>query len=239
MKAHTKQTHAPNCAIISQCTDSAPTPFILGIDEVGRGSLFAHLSVAGVVLSSGVTDSLDSPDCTPLQALKDSKQLSAKKRETLYNTIKELSCAYAIVDVPHTTIDDINIYQATLLGMRLAIEHLLRHYSPDVQNTKICIDGNALPTLSQEFAHYQPCLTAIVKGDTTHRSIACASVLAKVHRDRQMLDYDKRYRDYGLASNKGYASAKHRQAIHELGALPEHRRSFEPIKSLIKSDDVS
>lgn len=235
MKPHT--THPTNtCTAITHVTDTTPSPFIVGIDEVGRGLLFAHLSVAGVVLPSDLTGNFDGLDLSqsPLSTLNDSKQLSPKKRENLFTPIKQLACAYAIIDVPHDVIDEIDVYQATLLGMRLASEMLLAHYTPDPQNTKVLIDGNALPTLSADFAHYQSCLVPIIKGDATHSTIACASILAKVHRDRQMTDYDKKYPDYGLASNKGYASAKHRSAISELGVLPEHRRSFEPIKSLLQ-----
>lgn len=210
------------------------TDIVIGIDEVGRGCLFGHMTVAAAILPSKWTGKLDELDLsdTPLSLLNDSKKLTEKRREKLFTPITTLSLAHSIVDVPIEVIDGINIHQATLLGMRLAATSLLAHL-PNPTDVCILIDGNIKPNFDD--VHINQCTHTLIKGDATHSSIACASVIAKVHRDRQMLEYADVYADYGIAKNKGYPSPQHLKAIQLFGVLPEHRKSFKPICHMVQN----
>ncbi|WP_233424912.1 ribonuclease HII [Moraxella canis] len=219
---HTK----PNATLLSQ------TP-IIGIDEVGRGALFGNMTVGAVILPDDLSGRFDEIDLahTDISLLNDSKKLSEKRREQLFGIISDLALDYVIVDVPRAIIDEINIYQATMLGMRLAIETLIMKHGLSEKNTTILVDGNQPPSMVGGLGeHFK--IHAMIKGDATHSSIACASILAKVHRDRLMVEYAKSYPDYLLDKHKGYLTAKHKAAILEYGILPEHRRSFSPIREL-------
>ncbi|OOR87384.1 ribonuclease HII [Moraxella bovis] len=208
----------------------------MGIDEVGRGSLFGQMTVGAVILDNDLTGEFGQIDLTntPLALINDSKKLSEKKRNLVFDPIKQACQSYVIIDIPAYVIDTIDIYQATLLGMRLAIENLiaLNNISKN-DNLIIVIDGNAAPTLSDDFSDFQPCIHTLIKGDSLHTSIACASILAKVHRDTVISDYAKIYPDYGLDKHKGYASKAHTTAIYEHGILPEHRKSFNPMRTIL------
>lgn len=175
-----------------------------GVDEVGRGPLAGPVVVACVIMPLAEREII--------QGVNDSKKLSEKKRETLYDAIMEKALAVSVASADQKTIDEINILEATKRCMRQAIDTIA--VSPDV----VLIDAVKLecryPTL------------AIVKGDALSYSIACASIVAKVTRDRQMRAYDAQYPQYGFASNKGYGSASHIAAIREYGPCPLHRRSF-------------
>jgi len=192
---------------------------ICGIDEAGRGPLAGPVVAAACSLpSSFFSDISNMPP--PLLALNDSKKLSAKKREELFEILlihRDIETHIEVISAQ--TIDEINILQATLLGMQKACLGI-----------KGCsyalIDGNQAPDLPI------PSKT-IIKGDSHSFSVAAASILAKVHRDRLMLELDKVYPEYGFCKHKGYGTRAHIEAIKRHNPCPEHRRSFEPVKSMI------
>lgn len=188
---------------------------IAGADEAGRGPLAGPVSVAAVIL----------PEKFFLPGLNDSKKLSPKKRELLYGEIMEQAICVRQVFVEAEVIDRINILQATIQGMREAIAAL------QPQPEHILIDALQLKGLpiSQE---------AIIKGDAKSASIAAASVIAKVARDRLMDEYDKIYPQYGFAKHKGYGTAEHVAAIKKYGPCPIHRLTFEPIKGMVAEGHV-
>jgi ribonuclease HII len=179
---------------------------IAGLDEVGRGPLFGPVVAAAVILAPRAH----------LDGLTDSKKLSEKKRNELEPLIRSNAVAWAIAVVDAETIDRINIRQASLLAMRRAVEQLA--LSPDY----LLIDG--LDTI-----HWDCPQQAVVQGDATSLSIAAASVLAKVHRDRLLVEFDAQFPGYGLANHKGYGVPEHLAALNRLGPTPFHRRSFSPI----------
>jgi ribonuclease HII len=183
---------------------------VAGIDEAGRGPLAGPVVVAAVILDQ---DKL-------ISDLNDSKQLSRKKRERIYLDIISTSLAWQTVVIPPKIIDEINILQASLLGMKLASELLSIH--PDL----CLIDGNKIPE-EMKFTSL-----AMIKGDSRFASIAAASVVAKVTRDRIMENLHRVYPKFGFDSNKGYPTKQHLQAIKKYGVLPCHRKSFKPIQQL-------
>lgn len=179
---------------------------IAGLDEVGRGPLFGPVVAAAVILRKGWR----------LNGLTDSKMLSEKKRAEFDCEIRANAVAWAIASVDVETIDRINIRRASLLAMRLAVEQLA--HLPDF----LLIDGR--DTIDW------PCpQQAVIHGDAISLSIAAASVLAKVHRDRLLVDLDRQYPGYGLASHKGYGCPEHLAALARLGPTPLHRKSFNPV----------
>jgi ribonuclease HII len=183
---------------------------IAGVDEVGRGPIAGSVVAAAVIFKAG----------TEIPGLTDSKKLSAKKREYLFDIIIEHSISWAIGECSVAEIDEINILQASLLAMKRAIGKL----SP-IPN-KVLVDGNRCPNISMS-------CDAIVKGDLTVPVISAASILAKVTRDRQMLEIEEKYPGYGFASHKGYPTKKHIEALNQLGVLPIHRRTFSPVSKLL------
>lgn len=182
--------------------------YICGIDEVGRGPLAGPVVAGAVILPK---------DCDILY-LNDSKKLSEKKRETLYDEIMEKAVATGIGIVGPNVIDEINILQATYEAMRIAISNL--KVRPDL----LLNDAVTIPEVDIR-------QVPIIKGDAKSASIAAASIIAKVTRDRLMVQYDEVLPGYGFASNKGYGSAAHIQALKDMGATPIHRQSF--IKNFI------
>lgn len=176
---------------------------ICGIDEAGRGPLAGPVCAAAVIL-----DENNVP-----QGLNDSKKLSEKKREALYDEIIKSAVSYGIAMADPREIDELNILQATFLAMRRAVDNL------DVKPDIALIDGNAKPGLSIE-------QETIVKGDALSPSIAAASILAKVTRDRYMLELDKKYPQYCFAKHKGYPTVLHYQMIKEHGISEVHRLTF-------------
>ena len=176
---------------------------ICGVDEAGRGPLAGPVCCAAVILDSK----------TRIEKLNDSKKLSEKVREQLYEIIVSQCIAYSVIMVDSKEIDSINILQATLKGMSEAIEQL--DQKPDLA----LIDGNKIPDTKIR------CIN-IIGGDAKSASIAAASVLAKVTRDRYMIKMDALYPGYGFARHKGYGTAAHYQAIKNLGKTPIHRYSF-------------
>lgn len=176
---------------------------ICGIDEAGRGPWVGDVYAAAVVFETGVF----------IDGLDDSKKLSEKKRELLYDEIIEKAAAYSIATATVEEIEELNIFQATFLAMKRAYEGL------SVKPALALVDGNGTPPI--------PCdVQTVVKGDSVSASIAAASILAKVARDRYMKELDERYPQYKLASNKGYGTAVHIKALQEHGVSPVHRRSF-------------
>ncbi len=177
---------------------------ICGVDEAGRGPLAGPVCAAAVIL----------PPDLEIPGLNDSKKLSEKKRDELYDIIIEQAVAYGIAMASEQKIDEINILQATFLAMKRAVESLPQ--KPDF----VLVDGNREPDLGD-----LP-LKTIVKGDSRSANIAAASILAKVTRDRYMMELDKEYPQYGFAVHKGYGTRKHYDALEEFGACPAHRRTF-------------
>ena len=176
---------------------------VCGCDEAGRGPLCGPVVAAAVILPRGVI----------IEGLNDSKKLTEKKREKLYDIIINTAVAYAIAEATPEEIDQINILNASMLAMRRAVEKL------QVKADFALIDGNC----SRNF----PIPTeTIVKGDSKSYSIAAASILAKVTRDRGCIELDKQYPEYGIAGHKGYPTKAHMDAVRQYGPAPIHRKSF-------------
>ncbi len=184
---------------------------IAGVDEVGRGPLAGPVVAACVVL----------PVDYHLVALKDSKQLSAKKREQLASIIKENALAYGIVAISEKEIDQLNIYQASKKAMEKAVMNVAKKINIE----HVLVDAMSLDI---NFA-----TTAIVKGDQKSISIAAASVIAKVYRDQLMVALDQKFPQYEFKKHKGYATRRHLELIKEHGVIVHHRRSFKPVKEVL------
>ena len=185
-------------------------PGVAGVDEAGRGPLAGPVVAAAVLLDPQ----------RPIAGLNDSKKLSERRREQLAGDIREAAIAWQVVFIEAAEIDRINILQATLKAMRLAVEQL------QPAPTEVLIDGNRCPALAIP-------ARAIIGGDGCVASIGAASILAKTERDRYMCELDTRYPGYGFARHKGYGTAAHLQALGQLGACAEHRRSFAPVAKLV------
>ncbi|MFC7300754.1 ribonuclease HII [Cognatiluteimonas weifangensis] len=200
----------------------AVRPLIAGVDEAGRGPLAGPVVVAAVAFA---------PGRTPVNGLDDSKQLSAERREALYPRIVARALAWRIVFVEVEEIDRVNIFQATLLGMRRALDGLLSALeAPGPLLARI--DGNVVPP-------GLPCAAeAIVGGDASDRAIMAASILAKVARDRHMRALHTRWPDYGFDEHKGYATPAHLDALARFGPCPAHRRSFAPVRACLQGPDL-
>ncbi|MCL2799099.1 MAG: ribonuclease HII [Endomicrobia bacterium] len=189
--------------------------FVAGIDEAGRGPLAGPVIAAAVILPQGI----DIPH------LNDSKQLTEKKRETLFDIIREKALAYAVSSIDNNAIDRINILQATFIVMKNSIDGLKI-------NPELClVDGNhKIPGL--QFNQQ-----AVVDGDAKSASIAAASILAKVTRDRIMIEYAKQYPLYKFEKHKGYGTKTHIEALKAHGACPIHRKTFAPVKLYLRNSD--
>ncbi|ENW90572.1 ribonuclease HII [Acinetobacter sp. CIP 53.82] len=184
---------------------------IAGVDEAGRGPLVGTVVAAAVILDPN----------NPIAGLNDSKKLSEKKREKLFIEIQEKALAWAIAEASPAEIDELNILQASLLAMRRAVETL------QVQPDQVLVDGNKIPQ-----GLNMPC-EAVVGGDALHAEISAASILAKVTRDRQMLELDQKFPQFGFAKHKGYPTKAHFEAIALHGVTTEHRRSFGPVRKAL------
>ena len=187
---------------------------VAGVDEVGRGPLAGDVIAAAVIL----------PDY-PLVGLTDSKALSESRRAAFFEIICSEAKSWALSRSSVAEIDELNILQASLLAMRRAVESL------SIQPTLVLVDGNRLPQWPYE-------ARAIVKGDLKEPAISAASIVAKVTRDREMVELDRRYPGYGLAAHKGYPTRAHLAALKALGVSPIHRRSFGPVKRLLADPEV-
>lgn len=177
---------------------------VAGVDEAGRGPLAGPVCAAAVIL----------PENCEIEGLNDSKKLSEKKREALYDVIIEKAISYDIQLVDNNVIDEINILNATMLAMTNAVNSL------SVKPDYVIIDGNKVPEQLEIPADY------VVKGDAKSMSIAAASILAKVTRDRLMLELDKKYPEYELARHKGYGTKLHQEKLLEYGPCEIHRKTF-------------
>jgi ribonuclease HII len=184
---------------------------IAGVDEAGRGPLAGPVLAAAVILD----------DRQPIRGLADSKKLSAKRREALFDEIRAKALCCSIAQSSVEEIDTLNILQATLLAMRRAVMGL--RLPPKL----VLVDGNRLPLLEMR-------AEAIVKGDATVPSISAASILAKVSRDRWCADYHQLFPQYGFDQHKGYGTADHLAALRQHGPCPEHRRTFRPVTELLR-----
>ena len=184
--------------------------FVVGIDEVGRGPL------AGPVVAAAV----GFPQGAEIPPVNDSKKLCGEKREALDEAIRKVpGVRIAIAEISVEEIDRINILKATHLAMKQAADAI-------EEADYLLVDGLPVPGLPKESCN-------IIKGDAKSASIAAASIVAKVYRDRLMVELDKKYPGYGLAENKGYGTAAHLQALKKLGVTPIHRRSFAPVRDII------
>ncbi|HSX19937.1 MAG TPA: ribonuclease HII [Gammaproteobacteria bacterium] len=183
---------------------------IAGVDEVGYGALVGDVVAAAVIL----------PPKHGIVGIKDSKQLTPAKRDELFGQICAKAVAWNIAAATHAEIDQLNILNAALLAMQRAVNGLL--VPPD----KVLVDGNRCPDVPYP-------VEAIVAGDATIEQISAASIIAKVWRDRVMIELDKKHPEYGFAAHKGYSTAAHMAAIQKYGPLKEHRRSFSPVAEKI------
>jgi ribonuclease HII len=177
--------------------------FICGIDEAGRGPLAGPVFAAAVIL----------PRDMLIEGVNDSKKLSEKKREELFDVIREKAISYSVGFATETEIDTINILQATFLAMKRACDGL------SVKPDYALVDGNRMPWLDVE-------TQTIIKGDSLSQSIAAASILAKVSRDRLMAEIDQIYPEYQFAKHKGYGTALHIEMLKKYGPCPVHRKTF-------------
>ncbi|XOZ34871.1 ribonuclease HII [Halomonadaceae bacterium KBTZ08] len=183
--------------------------YLAGVDEVGRGPLAGPVVTAAVILD---------PD-NPVEGLRDSKKLSERKREALFDVIQERALSWALGRCEVDEIDTLNIHGATMLAMERAVAALAP--APEY----VLVDGHRCPD-------WQWPAMEVVKGDGRVDAIAAASILAKVSRDREMVALDERYPGYGLGGHKGYPTKAHIEALHRQGASPVHRRSFAPVSKL-------
>lgn len=189
--------------------------FIAGVDEVGRGPLAGPVVAAAVIL----------PKNCKIKGLNDSKKIPKKKHEDIFQAVKDNALAIGIGIMDNHVIDKVNIYEATKLAMKEAI------YQLEPQPEHLLIDAMKLDLpISQ---------TSIIKGDANSLSIAAASIIAKVTRDKIMANYDEEFPGYDFAQNAGYGTAKHLEGIKQYGITSIHRRSFEPIKSFISEEGKS
>ena len=213
-KRHNKSTYSSPTLAEETTLYAQGYQSIAGIDEVGRGALAGPVVAAAVILPPLVNPAR-------LTGVRDSKEITAAKRETLYRLIMDESVAVGIGIIPPQIIDSVNILNATRLAMQQAIEQL--NYSPDF----LLIDGITIPRM-----HILQ--KKIIKGDKLCFSIACASIIAKVTRDRIMVELHESYPHYGLAKHKGYGTAYHLSCIGQHGPSPIHRLSFAPLREIYK-----
>ena len=200
-----KQWNAEEKLVIERALLAKGVKYVAGVDEVGRGPL------AGPVVCAAVIMPLD--EGLLVEGVDDSKKLSAKKREALSEKIQSTALAYTIVEIDEKTIDEINILEATKLGMKKAIEGL--KIIPDT----VLTDGNMKIDISLP-------QTSVVHGDALSYSIGAASIVAKVYRDKLMDEYAEKYPQYAFEKNKGYGTAAHIAGIKEYGLCPIHRKTF-------------
>lgn len=185
-------------------------PLLCGVDEVGRGPLAGDVVTAAVILDPA----------QPIEGLNDSKKLSEKKRDLLFEEIQQKAMSFAIARATVAEIDELNILQASLLAMKRAVELL------PIQPEHVLVDGNKIPK-------WQYSSEAVVSGDARVPAIAAASILAKVTRDREMVAFDQTFPGYGFAKHKGYPTKVHLQALAELGVSEIHRRSYAPVRKFL------
>lgn len=184
---------------------------LAGVDEVGRGPLIGAVVTAAVILDPA----------RPIDGLADSKKLSEKRRDALYEQILERAAAWSVGRCEAGEIDRLNIFQATMVAMERAVAGL------SVAPEYVLVDGNRCP-------RWRWPSEPVIKGDSRVEAISAASIVAKVVRDREMVDLDRRFPGYGIAQHKGYPTPVHLEALSRLGATPEHRQSFRPVREAIE-----
>ena len=189
---------------------------VIGVDEAGRGPLVGSVVAAAVAFPPGFR----------IDGLTDSKKLSEKKREALYNQITS-ECYWSFAQSNSNEIDQINILEATMLAMKKAVEQLMLLIEDNSQTISVLVDGNKCPDIQNS--------RAIIKGDLTEPVISAASIIAKVTRDRQMIALDQEYPEYGFSKHKGYGTKAHLEALANFGPIQgQHRFTFAPVKKLIR-----
>ena len=189
---------------------------VIGVDEAGRGPLVGSVVAAAVAFPPGFR----------IDGLTDSKKLSEKKREALYNQITS-ECYWSFAQSNSNEIDQINILEATMLAMKKAVEQLMLLIEDNSQTISVLVDGNRCPDIQNS--------RAIIKGDLTEPVISAASIIAKVTRDRQMIALDQEYPEYGFSKHKGYGTKAHLEALENFGPIQgQHRFTFAPVKKLIR-----
>ncbi len=189
---------------------------VIGVDEAGRGPLVGSVVAAAVAFPPGFR----------IDGLTDSKKLSEKKREALYNQITS-ECYWSFAQSNSNEIDQINILEATMLAMKKAVEQLMLLIEDNSQKISVLVDGNRCPDIEN--------CQAIIKGDLTEPVISAASIIAKVTRDRQMIALDQEYPEYGFSRHKGYGTKEHLEALANFGPIQgQHRFTFAPVKKLIR-----
>ena len=189
---------------------------VIGVDEAGRGPLVGSVVAAAVAFPPGYR----------IDGLTDSKKLSEKKREALYNQITS-ECYWSFAQSNSNEIDQINILEATMLAMKKAVEQLMFLIQDNSQAISVLVDGNRCPDIEN--------CRAIIKGDLTEPVISAASIIAKVTRDRQMIALDQEYPEYGFSKHKGYGTKAHLEALANFGPIQgQHRFTFAPVKKLIR-----
>ncbi|BDM65309.1 ribonuclease HII [Shewanella sp. NFH-SH190041] len=186
---------------------------VAGVDEVGRGPLIGDVVTAAVILDPA----------NPITGLNDSKKLSEKKRDALYGEIMAKALAVSVGRCSPAEIDQLNILQATMTAMQRAVAGLA------IKPEKVLVDGNRTPDFGIE-------ADAVIKGDGLIAAISAASIIAKVTRDREMDELDAQYPQYGFAKHKGYPTKAHFAALDEHGVLPQHRRSFRPVRERLEKN---
>jgi len=184
---------------------------VAGVDEAGRGPLAGPVVAAAVILD----------DLQPIKGLADSKALTARRREALFDEIRAKALCCCIAEASAAEIDEFNILQATMLAMRRAVEGLR------LKPARVLVDGNRIPVLKVP-------AEAIVKGDAKVKAISAASILAKVHRDRLCQSLHEAHPQYGFDGHKGYPTPEHLAALRVHGACPAHRRSFAPVREVLE-----
>jgi len=185
--------------------------FVAGVDEAGRGPLAGPVYAAAVIFPKGLV----------IDGVNDSKKLTEKKREQLYDVIKENAIAYSIVSVDEKEIDEINILNAAMKAFKMALDELSQ------KADFALLDGNRAPQMDIPYE-------AVVKGDAKVQAIAAASILAKVERDRYITEMDKIYPQYGFAKHKGYPTKDHKEAVAMYGPSPIHRLTFKGVSEYVK-----
>ncbi|MCX7067419.1 MAG: ribonuclease HII [Methylococcales bacterium] len=194
-----------------QFIDEVPEHFLIaGVDEVGRGCLAGSVVAAAVILDA----------TKPIAGLADSKKLTERKREYLSQLIQEKALSWAIAEASVVEIDSLNILQATLIAMQRAVAGLQQQ--PD----RVLVDGNRLPSLTMP-------AQAIIKGDSKIAAISAASIIAKVYRDKLMVDYHRQHPNFSFHRHKSYGTSQHLLEIQQFGFLEIHRKTFNPVKTLI------
>jgi len=186
--------------------------FVCGVDEAGRGCLAGPVTAAAVILPKNYKNKL----------IQDSKKLNAHNRMKLYNEITSIAIDYSIIDISNDIIDSINVLESTFLAMNKAISKIIK------KADYIIIDGNQFKTKSK--FKYE----CVIRGDSIYQSIAAASILAKVHRDKLMVKYNKEYPYYDWINNKGYGTIKHKNSIKKFGISIYHRKSFNLLNKQLK-----